>query len=95
MKVFNPTNLVHKLIVIPRFYQDITNISIRHELTDKIIIVTDFTNSIDNGYLTISFEFTFKDNASYEIIVNGIDNLLWRGKGFATIETNLENYKIL
>jgi hypothetical protein len=95
MKVFNPVNLVHKLIVIPRVYSDISTISIRHELTDKIIIVTEFNSSIDNGYLTISFEFTFKDNASYEIIVNGINDLLWRGKGFATIEINLENYKLI
>lgn len=95
MKVFNPNNTTHKLVVIPRFYEEITNISIRHELTDKVILVTDFTNFIDNGYMTISFAFTFKNSASYEIIVNGIYNLLWRGKGFATIETNLENYKLI
>jgi len=95
MKVFNPIDLTHKLVVIPRIYTDISTISIRHELTDVTTIIDNFTFAIDNGYLTISFEFTFKNSASYEIIVNGINDLLWRGKGFATTETDLENYKLI
>lgn len=94
MKVFNP-NKSHTMKIIPRKYEDVLNIVIRHELKDETTIVTDFTDGIDNGYVTIVFPFTFKEGASYEIEVNGITTLLWRGKGYATNKTDLENYKLL
>lgn len=95
MKVFNPNNSSHTMKIIPRKYEDILNIVIRHELKDETTIVTDFTDGIDNGYVTIVFPFTFKEGASYEIVVNGFTTLMYRDKGYATSETNLENYKLL
>lgn len=95
MKVFNPTNLTHTIKIIPRKYEDVLNIVIRHELKDETTIVTDFTDGIDNGYVTIVFPFNFKEGASYEITINGITTLMYRDKGYATSEIDLENYKLL
>ena len=71
MKVFNPSNSTHTMKIIPRKYEDVLNIVIRHELKDETTILTDFTDGIDNGYVTIVFPFTFKEGARYEIVVNG------------------------
>ena len=95
MKVFNLCNSTHTMKIIPRKYEDVLNIVIRHELKDETTIVTDFTDGIDNGYVTITFPFTFKEGASYEIVVNGVTDLMYRDKGYSTSETDLENYKLL
>lgn len=95
MKVFNPINSSHTIKIIPRKYEDVLNIVIRHELKDETTIVTDFSDGIDNGYVTIVFSFIFKEGASYEIVVNGVTDLMYRDKGYATSETDLENYKLL
>lgn len=95
MKVFNPINSSHTMKIIPRKYEDVLNIVIRHELKDETTIVTDFSDGIDNGYVTIVFSFIFKEGASYEIVVNGVTDLMYRDKGYATSKIDLENYKLL
>lgn len=95
MKVFNPFFAQVIMFVIPRKYEEVLNIKIRHELKDTTTIIDTFESGIDNGYLQLAFTLKSKEGASYEIEVNGITTLLWRGKGYATNKTDLENYKLL
>lgn len=95
MKVFNSNNLNHTLKVVPRIYLEDITMYLRHELTDTTSIITNLTSYKDNGYLRVDFEFDFKNNASYEVVCLYNDELVWRGKAFATSQTDLENYKLL
>ena len=43
-----------------------------------------------------NFEYPFKEGGTYEIEVYDLaTNLLFRGKAFATNETDLQNYKLI
>ena len=95
MKVFNPLFDQVIMFIIPRKYEEVLNIKIRHELKDTTTTIDTFESGIDNGYLQLAFTFQSKEGASYEIEVNGVTTLLWRGKGYATSKTDLENYKLL
>jgi len=94
MKVFKPTDTTHILKIVPRLYVENVTLSIRHELTDTITTITDLISFNDNGYLNISFDFNFKEGASYEINCYTDTELVWRGKVYAT-DNELENYKLL
>jgi hypothetical protein len=95
MKVFNSNNLNHTLKLVPRLYVENITLDIRHELTDTNTTIENITSFKDNGYLRLDFNFEFKDGGSYEIVCRNNNELVWRGKAYATTETDLENYKIL
>jgi len=45
--------------------------------------------------MVLNFSHAFLDGDSYEVKVLDLDNnLVWRGKILATIQTDLENYKL-
>lgn len=47
------------------------------------------------GLMVLNFSHAFLDGDSYEVKVLDLDNnLVWRGKILATIQTDLENYKL-
>jgi len=95
MEVFRPSNENHILKVIPRYNVENCTILIRHELTDVLTTLENQRVYCDNGYATIPFEYQFKEGGSYhiEIITNSLT--IWRGKAYATDQTDLENYKLL
>ena len=96
MIVFNVNNSAHNIIVTPRKYSESAFLTLRHELKDRTFTFPDLQAVKDNGYLRVNFTFTFKEGESYEITLTSESNeLLWRGKGYATTETDLENYKLL
>lgn len=47
----------------------------------------------ENGLMVINFNFDFQDADSFEAKITDLENkLIWRGKLFATTQTDLENY---
>jgi len=94
MKVFKPSDLTHTLRIIPRVYVAAAILMIRHELTGNVVSITVSCVEV-NGYLLAEFEYVFKEGGSYEITVNTVMNeLLYRGKAYATDEVDLQNYKL-
>ena len=94
MKVFKPSNTTHTLQIIPRVYVAAAILMIRHELTGSVENIVLSCVEVD-GYLIAEFEYNFKEGASYEISVTTMMNeLLYRGKAYATDQVDLQNYKL-
>lgn len=95
MQVFKPSDVTHTLVFIPRVNTTSVILKIKYELrdTENIFgVVGTVTNNVFMG----SFEYVFKEGGSYEIeIFDTLENLLFRGKAFATDETDLQNYKLI
>jgi hypothetical protein len=95
MVVFNPTDEIHSLRCIPRNHSEIVLLKLRNELKN-----TTETFEIEtiqyNSYMILEFVKTFVEGESSEIeIFDSInDELLYRGKSYATSQTDLENYKL-
>ncbi|AWG27190.1 hypothetical protein FK004_19195 [Flavobacterium kingsejongi] len=95
MKIFNPNILSNIIVIIPRNPADYVNVIIREEITNTETIFENITSSYSHGYLTFELEIITKEGRSYEITVNDTSGkLLWRGKGYSTAQTDLENYKL-
>lgn len=95
MVVFNPTDEIHSLRCIPRNHSEIVLLKLRNELKDTT--ETFEIESINyNSYMILEFVKTFVEGESSEIeIFDSItDELLYRGKSYATSQTDLENYKL-
>ena len=80
----------------PRPYNGgVLTMTMRNELKGTVynISITDF--GYYNGILTINFATPqLREGDSFEIELKENDNLIYRGKGYATAQTDLENYKL-
>ena len=94
MKVFLPVATEQNLTIIPRFEETNVSVTIRSEQLDSEV-TTSYTATTTNGYMIIPVTYDFKESESYEITVtDNSGTIIWRGKGFATAETNLQEYKM-
>lgn len=95
MTIINPESTQHQLKVIPRFYPSGAVIL---KLTDKEAKTThqpEIETSVLDGYMYITFTHTFLDNSSYSIEVLKDDDVVYRGKLFATTQAgNTQDFKI-
>lgn len=95
MVVFNPTDEIHSLRCIPRNNSEFVLLKLRNELKD-----TTETFEIEtiqfNSYMILEFFKTFVEGESSEIEIfdANTEELLYRGKSYATSQTDLENYKL-
>lgn len=93
MIVLNPTQQTHNITIIPRRYSTSITIFLRNENTDVTEEIT--TTAIKNNtYLQISLTKELFESDSFEIQVNDVQGMIYRGKIFVTSQTDLENYKI-
>ena len=101
MKVINPTDSNHSIVLIPRLYT--LDASINFELYDETEQVTEViattTYAVLNGYLTLLFtnaEFstiTFYEDGKYQIKVSDTSGVIYRGKMIATAQEE-QDYKL-
>ena len=95
MNIFNITS-PYKLNCIPRSYNEgVITLYLRDELKDLTHDIS--VNSIyyQNGILMLEFsDITLKEGQSFEIVINENDNLIYRGKAYATAQTDLENFEL-
>jgi hypothetical protein len=95
MQVFRPSQTTHQMFFIPRYGIETAIVEITNELRgvkDMITINGEMINGIFSGF----FNYAFKEGATYEIeAFDGDTRLLFRGKAFATDETDLQNYKLI
>lgn len=83
MKVVNPNNSEHTIIFIPRF--EISNVSFNlyNEFTRENTDVA-VTPSFIDGFLSLTFNYTFVEGDKYQLKVTDNDVVMYRGKLFAT-----------
>lgn len=95
MVVFNTSDEIHFLRCIPRQQSANVVLKLRNELkdtTETFEIQSDF----ENNYMILQFEKIFVEGESSEIEIFDAtnDSLLYRGKSYATSQTDLENFKL-
>lgn len=98
MIVVNPDNANNTLSFLPRYYQDSSvniSVSILNEDTRGSVTqnITSITKS--EGFMSFSTDADFTNNVTYSIKVveNVLNDVIFRGKIFATTQ-NKQNYSI-
>lgn len=84
MKIFDPTDTIHTLKIIPRDYVTTATMILRNELRQ-----TETTHALTctnvGGYLTATFTQVMTEGQNFEFeVYDTNDNLLYRGKAYAT-----------
>jgi hypothetical protein len=95
MWIFNLT-APYQFKCIPRNYNggELT-FYLRDELRDTTIEIEILGTFYQNNVLILDFEEPIlKEGQSFEITINENDNLIYRGKAFATAQTDLENFEL-
>ena len=95
MKVLNPFNVVHEIVIVPRYYTNSNvNLVLKDELTSEVLNYTVTPITID-GYMYLNFEESFINNTNYQLTINEGLEVVYRGKIFVTDQANdTQNYKI-
>lgn len=95
MNVLLPIATVQSLVFIPRESSlDITLVITNEETETATTLTPAVSNS--NGYMTALVIYSFDEGSSYsyEVTDTASGDLLYRGKIFATAQTDIENYNI-
>lgn len=95
MWIFNLT-APYQFKCIPRSYNggELTFL-LRDELRDTTTEIQILGTYYENSVLILNFnEPIFKEGQSFEITINENDILIYRGKAFATAQTDLENFEL-
>lgn len=87
MKVVNPANTSHEIVIIPRqyTYTDLV-LELYNEETQLSEIVTN-TFSTEDGLLTVGFDYDFIDGQKFQIKITEESEVLYRGKLIATTQS--------
>lgn len=96
MIIFRPENQTQTLTVIPRYNSDLVAVRLRNESKASEENFNNINTSYLNGYMTLAIDKSVSEAESYELEITDAEsqNILFRGKAFATDVVDLENYKI-
>ena len=91
----NNSSIGYEIKFIPRYFAESVKLIFRNELNNDSTTITTAMTQI-NGLGYCIFSFPIEDSTSFELTVLNAsnDDLLFRGKAFATYQTDLENYKM-
>jgi len=84
--------------VLPRKTTQEFTVTFLNELTQTTSVIDVLYFNYDGEHLQIYFNYNFKEGDSFEItitdntITNTKRNLMWKGKGYATMQDDLEDY---
>lgn len=94
MVILRPDNTTHEITIIPRLNSSTISIVMKNESKGTTEVFDNISTTYSNGYLTFEIEKAVVESESFEYAVYGLDNeLLFRGKAFATNQIDLQNYK--
>jgi hypothetical protein len=95
MVILKPSEATHSITIIPRLNASTISIVIKNESKNTTETIEDISTTFLNGYLTFEITKTVLEQESFEYSIYNLDSeLLFRGKAFATNQTDLQNYKI-
>ena len=96
MVILKPSEATHSITIIPRINASAISIVIKNESKNTTETIDDISTTFVNGYLTFEITKTVLEQESFEYSVYNFSDseLLFRGKAFATNQTDLQNYKI-
>jgi hypothetical protein len=95
MWIFNLTAPFQFKCIPRNYYGGELTFFLRDELRDIIFEIEILGSFYQNNVLILNFEEPIlKEGQSFEITINENDNLIYRGKAFATAQTDLENFEL-
>ena len=94
MIIFKPSEEIQTVTIIPRYEAGLVTLKIRDESKATEETFENLPASYSFGYLTFEFTKTVSEGSIFEFEVLDNENTLFRGKAFATDQTDLQNYKI-
>lgn len=91
MAVLNPNDTSHSITVIPRFaYSPELTLSLYSEEDRESVDVANTSTQLD-GFVTISFDYTFKENDKHQVkLTDSNGDVVYRGELFATSQNPQE-----
>jgi hypothetical protein len=94
MKIINPIDTEHELILIPRYYvSGDVSLELTNEFTKEVNTYALTPITID-GYMYLNFTDTFDNNSKFQIKVTDNQNVLFRGILFVIDQSeDTQNYK--
>lgn len=95
MQVFRPSDNSHTLKFISRTNDTDIILNLRNELRGNEDVI-EISGTVTNDIFTGVFTYNFSEGGTYEIeVTNELEDLLYRGKAFATDVQDLQNYKLI
>jgi hypothetical protein len=93
MTILRPNLETQSITIIPRYDVETVTLTLLNEETQVLNTFT-VSTTYANGYMGLEFDFDCLEAESFNLEVKDINAVLFRGKAFATDETDLENYKL-
>lgn len=94
MTILRPSLENQTITIIPRYEVAIGTLTLLNEET-QVLNTFEVEPTFSFGYLTMTFELTVLETESFNLELKDDDNnVVFRGKAFATDTTDLENYKL-
>lgn len=94
MTILRPSLDTQEIIIIPRRNASEVSVVLINEETQVVNTFNPVEPIYNNGYMYLSFDLTVKEAESFNLEIKDGSTVLFRGKAFATDETDLENYKL-
>lgn len=94
MTILRPALENQTITIIPRYEVSDATLTLLNEET-QVLNTFAVEPTFSFGYLTMTFELTVQESESFNLeIKDKSNNVVFRGKAFATDTTDLENYKL-
>ena len=93
MNVVNTNDEEHIIFVIPRYYNFTEPILNIYNEATKLAENIDFEYTVTDGKMSVGFTFTFKENDRFRVKISEGNEIVYRGKLFATSQTT-QDYKL-
>jgi len=86
----------YDLVVPFRIFESEVNLNLKNELTNEESIIPLTALNNNDGTLKISFSFDFKEGDNFEASIKerSENKLLWRGKIYSTLKSDLQNFDL-
>lgn len=86
---------MYTILVTPREMVDTVSMEFFNELKETTNIFTASTTNV-NGLMEIEFNLNVVEGDSFQLTIKDTnDNVLWKGKAYATEQTDLQNFQFI
>ena len=93
MTVIDPNITAHDITIIPRFYPVTEVVVSLFNESSQVTATPTATYSIANGFMVVSFTFTFADKDKHQIKITEGTEVVYRGKTITTTQ-DPQDYKL-
>ena len=92
MKIVDPTDASHIILIIPRDYDYSTLVLQLYNEDSQVTSTVANTSSTLDGLLTVNFDYSFTEGQKFQIKITASGEVIYRGKLIATAQ-DPQSYK--